>query len=86
MKLTPLIQMALDFHNGKIEPLKFKDDYLELWEQKGKGGNDPATGLAAAKIRSACDEFFPVIEQSSDIDEPQLRAEVAEYLKEAGVI
>ncbi|MDP8184400.1 colicin immunity domain-containing protein [Phocoenobacter skyensis] len=80
--VTPLIQFAIDFDKGKVSAFDFSDQYLDMWNSGDKtiGKHDKETGLVAAKIRSACDDYYPG--DNYMIDENQFREEVRQYLSE----
>lgn len=79
--VTPLIQFAIDFNKGKISSFDFADKYLDMWDDNSKdiGRNDKDTWEVAAKIRTACDDYFP---HGHDIDEFEFRKLIKKYLTE----
>lgn len=84
--VTPLIQLAIDFHVGKISAIDFAAKYLGMWDSKNRtlGQADKETGLVAAKIRTSCDDYYPG--DDVELNEQDFRIQVKEYLAEIGLI
>ncbi|MDP8079687.1 colicin immunity domain-containing protein [Phocoenobacter skyensis] len=82
MVVTPLIQFAIDFDKGKVSAFDFSDKYLDMWDSddRGLGQNDKDTWETAAKIRTACDDYYPG--DDYEINEDEFRQLVREYLAE----
>lgn len=86
--MTELLQLALDFHQGKISAQQFQDKYV--WE-KWNGGTKKATEKEVEKeisIYYATEFYNPELDDCNDfgIDEKQLRKEIAQHLQELGLI
>ncbi|MDP8162196.1 colicin immunity domain-containing protein [Pasteurella skyensis] len=83
--VTPLIQFAIDFDKGKVSAFDFSDQYLDMWDSwkigdEEIGRNDKDTWEQAAKIRTACDDYYPG--DDYEINEAEFRALVRGYLAE----
>ncbi|MBR0574687.1 MULTISPECIES: colicin immunity domain-containing protein [Pasteurellaceae] len=82
MVITPLIQFAIDFDKGKVSAFDFSDQYLDMWDSNDRelGQNDQDTWEQAAKIRTACDDYYPG--DDYEINEAEFRQLVRGYLAE----
>ncbi|PIE45281.1 MAG: hypothetical protein CSA45_02755 [Gammaproteobacteria bacterium] len=86
--VTPLIQLALDFNNGKMSAVDFADTYTDMWfsDDQTLGQNDDDTFEIASAIGGDCELFNPDDDRlSGELDETTLRKNVKEYLREITV-
>lgn len=92
--MTALLNMALDFHQGKYQAEEFMMKYLNGWRTfKDEPGVTDEQATAEWHIFSACDRFAPDLgldgiddDPDININETQFRKEVEQALKSVGLI
>lgn len=92
--MTALLNMALDFHQGKYQAEAFMMNYLNARRtHKDKPDITDEQATAEWHIFSACDRFAPDLgldgiddDPDININETQFRKEVEQALKSVGLL
>ncbi|MFD0965275.1 colicin immunity domain-containing protein [Seminibacterium arietis] len=85
--MTELLKLAIDFHNKKISVNEFQELYLDKWNGGTKGvTQDEQNKEISIYYATECYNPNGIYLHNGEIDEVQLRKEIAEHLRELKLV